>query len=277
MKMHSPKKISLRKCQQYLPPRSKTAHKGDFGHVLVIGGDYGMGGACRLAGEATLRAGAGLVSVATRPEHAFAIMGACPELMCVGIDKVADLEPLLKRASVIVVGPGLGKNSWGRKLFNRVLQTALPMVVDADALNQLALKPSVRRNWILTPHEAEAARLLNCTVFEIQKDRPLAVRNLQSQYQGVAVLKGPKTLIADDLELQCCVAGNPAMATAGMGDILTGVIAALIAQGLSLGKAAAWGTIAHATAADKLATAKKITRGMIARDLLEGIQACLNP
>lgn len=151
-------------------------------------------------------------------------------------------------------------------------------MVDADALNQLALKSSVRKNWVLTPHVAEAARLLNCSASEIQNDRTLAARQLQNRYQGIVLLKGAGTLIVEDTqEIQCCIAGNPAMATAGMGDILTGVIAALIAQGLPLDKAAALGALAHATAADKLSKTANIVRGMIARDLLKGIQECLNP
>jgi NAD(P)H-hydrate epimerase len=270
--------LSLRKCQSYLLPRAKSAHKGNFGHVLVVGGDYGTGGACRLAGEAALRSGAGLVSIATRLEHAFAIMSACPELMCWGITKAADLDPLLKRATVVAIGPGLGQKTWGKQLLNHVLRTALPLVVDADGLNQLALKPKARKNWVLTPHVAEAARLLQCAVAEIQNNRINAIQQLQARYQGVAILKGTGTLVVNEFgQVQRCTAGNPAMATAGMGDLLTGIIAALVAQGLSLQEAAKLGVCAHATAADKLVEATHISRGLVARDLLNGIQECLNP
>ncbi len=278
MKVTRVRKISLKKCQQYLLPRAIGAHKGDFGHVLVVGGDYGMGGACRLVGEAALRTGAGLVSIATRPPHAFAIMGACPELMCWGIERAQDLDPLLKRATIVAIGPGLGQDQWGKSLFKRVLQTALPLVIDADALNQLSLNPRARKNWILTPHVGEAARLLQCAVSEIQRNRTLAIQRLQARYQGIAVLKGSGTLVLGAAgDVHRCEAGNPAMATAGMGDVLTGIIAALNAQGLSLVEAALLGVCVHATAADKVAHTARITRGMIARDLFKSIQECLNP
>lgn len=271
------KELRLEDCQSYLIPRHKDAHKGSFGHVLVVGGDYGMAGAVRLAGEAALRAGTGLVSVATRPEHAFAIASACPELMCKGVQTPSELELLLKRATIVVVGPGLGKENWGRALFAAVLETDLPLVVDADALNQLAEFPSMRNNWILTPHVGEAARLLQRPISEIQQDRINTIRLLQQHYQGVQVLKGAGTLVLEGMEYPgCCHAGNPGMATGGMGDVLSGIIAGLVAQGLSLIQAATLGVCAHAVAGDKVA-AKYGERGMMAHDLLNEIRACLNP
>jgi len=268
------KKLSLTECQAYLSSRPRAAHKGEFGHVLVVGGDYGMGGACRLAGEAALRAGAGLVTLATRPEYAFAITGNCPELMCHGIETAEDLDPLLARATVVAVGSGLGQKTWGASLFARVLESALPLVVDADALNQLALNPQTRANWILTPHPGEAARLLEKTIDEIQTNRIKAVQLLQAQYHGIIVLKGAGTLVTNSEGVSVCTAGNPGMATAGMGDVLAGVIAALVAQGLSLQEAASLGVVVHATAGD--IAAKLGERGMMARDLLAGIRTCLN-
>ena len=268
--------LSLQECQHFLSPRPKDAHKGDFGHVLIVGGDYGMGGAVRLAGEAALRSGAGLVSVATRPEHAFAISGACPELMCKGVAESKDLDRLLTRATVVVVGPGLGRNDWGRTLYERVLATNLPVIVDADGLNQLAEEPIARDNWILTPHPGEAARLLQETPTAIQKDRLKAIHLLQKRYQGIIVLKGANSLVLgqDDLPY-LCKAGNPGMASAGMGDVLTGVIAALVAQELTLLKAACLGVCAHGFAGDL--AAEKGERGIKAPDLLEFIRVCLNP
>jgi NAD(P)H-hydrate epimerase len=269
--------ITLEECQSYLLPRPREAHKGNFGHVLIVGGDYGMAGSVRLSGEAALRSGAGLVSIATRPEHAFAISGACPELMARGVFDAKEIEPLLERATVVVVGPGLGKDNWGKSLLESVLKTTLPLVVDADALNQLADTPRVRDNWILTPHPGEAARLLQQTVSEVQKNRILAIQLLQQRYQGISVLKGTDTLILGNLNItDCCQAGNPGMATGGMGDVLSGVIAALVAQGLSLHQAASLGVCAHATAGDSVAT-KTGQRGMMARDLLQEIRLCLNP
>src|SRR5579872_3524751 len=182
--------LSLQEFQPYLSARARNAHKGDFGHVLIVGGDYGMGGACRLAGEAALRAGAGLVSVATRPENAFAITAGCPELMCYGITEAIELTSLLARATVVAIGPGLGRTSFAQNLLEKVLETSLPIIVDADALNLLAMDPRSRDNWILTPHMGEAARLLKTTVADIAIDRIRAIDLLQQQYQGVIVLKG---------------------------------------------------------------------------------------
>lgn len=261
-------KLSLQQCQSYLAPRKKEAHKGDFGHVLIVGGDYGTAGAARLAGEAALRAGAGLVSVATRPEHAYAMAGACPELMCHGIVRVGDLDSLLERATVIVVGSGLGQGVWSKALLNHVLQTNLPLIIDADALNLLAAKSHMRSNWILTPHPGEAARLLDRSSVDIQKDRSAAIKKLQAQYGGVIILKGSGTLVfGPSHALKICEAGNPAMATAGMGDVLAGIMGGLVAQKLELEQAACLGVCMHAAAGDQAAQGRE--RGLLARDLLD--------
>lgn len=267
-------KLSLKQCRSYLPARKKEDHKGLFGHVLIVGGDYGMGGACRLAGEAALRSGAGLVSIATRPEHAISIMGSCPELMCHKITESSDLDNLLERATVVVIGPGLGQSKWSKMLFKSVLKTQLPLVVDADALNLLAQKNIRQSNWILTPHPGEASRLLGCSTQQIQQDRQAAIRNLQNRYGGVIVLKGSGTLVLGPTHrLKICDADNPAMATAGLGDILTGMIAALLAQQVPLENAAALGVCAHAIAGDQAAQDNE--RGLIARDLMLYIRSIL--
>ncbi len=270
------KLLTLETCKNYLSVRGRESHKGDFGHVLVVGGDYGYGGACRLAGEAALRTGAGLVSIATRPQFAFAITGACPELMCWGIESTEDLDPLLERATVVAVGSGLGQHAWGQTLLEKILLSPLPLVVDADALNLLSLKPQTRENWILTPHPGEAARLLQSTVTGIQQDRIISLKTLQERYHGVVILKGNDTVISDGIDVpSVCRAGNPGMATAGMGDVLTGIVAALVAQQLSLLEAAKLGVMAHASAGD-LAATKIGERGIIARDLLDNLQGFLN-
>ena len=252
-----------------MPARSPTAHKGDFGHVLVIGGDRGMSGALRLAAEAALRVGAGLVSAATRAEHAASISVARPEIMSHGVESASALSLLLslrKGASVLAVGPGLGQGEWGRKLFSAVLESSLPMVVDADALNLLAVEPAHRDNWILTPHAGEAARLLGQTVEQVQADRISAAVALQQKYGGVVVLKGAGTLVADVTdEIAICSEGNPGMASGGMGDVLTGVIAGLLAQGCTLTEAAQQGVCLHAHAADL--AAQEGQRGLLASDL----------
>jgi hydroxyethylthiazole kinase-like uncharacterized protein yjeF len=262
------------------PPRELSAHKGDNGHVLVIGGNTGMGGAVRLAGEAALRGGAGLVSVATRPDNVTALTAGRPELMVRGIETGNDLDDLLERADVIALGPGLGSDEWAQHVYARALASGVPLVMDADALNLLAMQPVRRDDWILTPHPGEAARLLRADTSAIQADRPGAVQALVNKYGGAVLLKGNGTLITSN-ELDCpwlIQAGNPGMATAGMGDVLTGLTAALLAQsdasvGLAdIAAATAW---AHATAGDQAATQGE--RGLIATDLLLELRTCLNP
>jgi len=256
--------------------RARDAHKGDFGHVLVIGGDHGFSGAARMTGEAALRTGAGLVSIATRPEHAALLNTVRPELMCHGVADARALAPLLQRATVIAIGPGLGQTAWGRALFNAALETKLPMIVDADALNQLASEPAQRDNWILTPHPGEAARLLGISSADVQSDRFQSAQTLQEQYGGVIVLKGVGTLITAGTKepTAVCTAGNPGMATGGMGDLLTGIIAGMVAQGLSLSDAASAGVCLHAAAADRAAQAGE--RGLLANDLQIELRLLLN-
>ena len=261
-----------------LPVRERTAHKGDFGHVLVVGGNIGMAGAARMAGEAALRAGAGLVTVATRPENVAAINGQRPELMCCGVAKPRDLTDVLKRATVIALGPGLGQDLWAASLVRRLLRTPQPKVIDADALNEIARKkPKRRDDWILTPHPGEAARLLRSDTAAIQSDRMTAVAELARLYGGAVVLKGCNTLIAGADNCTTVIpAGNPGMASAGMGDVLTGIIAGVLAQtsGRKLVGSAAAGAYLHACAGD--AAAETGERGIIATDLLTYLKPCLN-
>jgi NAD(P)H-hydrate epimerase len=261
-----------------LPRRERTAHKGRFGHVLVIGGNHGMAGAVRLAGEAALRSGAGLVSVATRPEHVVAVSGSRPELMCHGIGTGADLDALLERATVIAIGPGLGRDSWARELFARVMSAPQPLVIDADALNVLAERPSPRDSWVLTPHPGEAGRLLGKPAAEIQADRLSAASELSERYGGVTLLKGRCTLVGQAGELPFVIdAGNPGMASAGMGDVLTGLVAGLMAQqrpGDWL-RAVACAAFIHARAADDAVASGE--RGLIAGDVLSQLRPWLNP
>ncbi|WP_037375732.1 bifunctional ADP-dependent NAD(P)H-hydrate dehydratase/NAD(P)H-hydrate epimerase [Sedimenticola selenatireducens] len=259
-----------------LVPRRRTLHKGDCGHLLLVGGDTGLLGAVRMAGEAALRTGAGLVSIATRPEHAALIASQRPELMCHGVEQPDALLPLLARADTVAIGPGLGQQEWGQRMLRRVLQSKLPLVVDADALNLLAMEPEQRENWVLTPHPGEAARLLGCTTAEIQADRFLAVSRLQQRYGGVALLKGTGTLIssAPGKQTGLCCEGNPGMASGGMGDLLTGIVGSLVVQGKAIKMAAEMGACLHGAAADLAARAGE--RGMLATDLLPAIRGLIN-
>ncbi len=260
-----------------LESRSRIAHKGDAGHALVVGGGQGMAGAIRLAGEAAARAGAGLVTVATHPEHAAFICAARPELMCRRIDQPEQLLPHTRAASVIAVGPGLGQTEWSVGLLRRILEVEkTPLVLDADALNLLALEPMQCDRWVLTPHPGEAARLLGCSTQDIGQDRFAAVQSLQQRYGGVVVLKGSGTLIcgAQTSVVSVCSGGNPGMASGGMGDVLTGIIAGLLAQGIDLEQAAITGVALHAAAADQ--AAKLGERGMLASDLFLPIRQLIN-
>ena len=256
-------------------PRPRAAHKGANGHVLVIGGDHGMNGALRLAGEAALRTGAGLVSLATRSGHAAAIATACPELMSHGVESSRDLSRLLARATVVAIGPGLGRSRWARGLLAAVLESSLPLVVDADALNLLSFEPLRRDDWVLTPHPGEAGRLLKQETARVQEHRYTAVRALAETYGGVAVLKGAGTLVYHAGEpVAVCAAGNPGMAAGGMGDVLSGVIAGLIAQGLEPPQASRAGVCLHALAGDRAAVDGE--RGMTARDVIGELRAVMN-
>jgi NAD(P)H-hydrate epimerase len=269
--------LKYHKLVHSLRTREQSAHKGDFGHVVVIGGDAGYIGAIRLAGEAALRTGAGLVSIATRLSHATIVNATCPELMCHGIESAEALSILLKKATCVVIGPGLGQSDWAHDMFSEVLIHDLPMVIDADALNLLAKEPSKNKMWILTPHPGEASRLLGSPVNEIQKDRFEAVRKLKERYGGVVILKGSGTLIAVNQELiGVCAEGNPGMASGGMGDVLSGIIAGLVAQGLSKANATRLAVCIHTTAADSAAV-ESGQRGLLASDLMPWIRNLVNP
>lgn len=248
--------------------RARSAHKGSFGHVLVVGGDRGMPGAVHLAGEAALRAGAGLVTLATHLNHAASVNAARPELIAFGVSAPVELAPLLARCRVVAIGPGLQRNSWGGRLFTAALEASRPMVVDADGLHWLAQEPARRDNWVLTPHPGEAAQLLGTSVDAVQADRFAAARAIASKFGGVCVLKGAGTIVAaEGVELfDLCDAGNPGMASAGMGDVLTGVIAGLMSQGLAAHDAARLGVWLHARAGD-VAAADGGEIGLIASDL----------
>lgn len=247
---------------------------------MVIGGDHGYGGAVAMAAEASLRVGSGLTSVATQPEHVATVLSRCPEIMACGVISGQQLEPWLKRPSVLVAGPGLGRSAWSEQLLQKAVASQLPMVLDADALNILAEGRVVRdktdRQWVLTPHAGEAARLLDISVAEIQADRFAAVQKIQEKYHAVVLLKGPGTLIAGpNQRIKICPYGNPGMATAGMGDLLSGIIGGLIAQGLSLQDAAELGCCLHSSAADKLVDTVGY-RGIAATDLLPYLRQLLN-
>ena len=258
-----------------LPPRTADSYKNHFGHVMVVGGDHGFGGAALMASEAAARTGAGLVSLASRPEHVAAALTRVPEVMAHPVVSGQELEPLLEMPSVIAVGPGLGRSPWSEQLLARAGRASVPLVLDADALNILAggrvLAGIRREDWVLTPHVGEAARLLNISTAEVMNDRVAAATAIQQKFSGVVILKGAGTLIAHAGGVDLINSGNPGMASGGMGDLLTGVIAALIGQGMSLPAAARLAVWLHGQAGD-LAADEGGQRGLLATDLLPHIR-----
>lgn len=263
-----------------LPARASDANKGHFGHVLVVGGNHGFAGAALLAASSALRCGAGLVSVATRQAHCASFIGARPEIMTHAVEQSSQLLPLLEAATVVVIGPGLGQDAWAQQLLKTVLQSNKAIVIDADAVNLIAKDPVQfdvsQSQCVFTPHPGEAARVLDVTVTQIQCDRFAALDALQRQLGGTVLLKGSGTLICDSQSNHyvCCY-GNPGMASGGMGDVLSGVIAALIAQGLAPLVAACLGACLHGKAAD-IQAAKYGAIGMLAGDLNDSMRALLN-
>ena len=258
-----------------LPVRNATSYKNNFGHVLVIGGNRGYPNAARLAATAAARTGAGLVSVATHPDSVAPVAAGCASLMVKGIRDARGLGPLLKKASVVAVGPGLGQDGWAQKIFARVLETKLPLIIDADALQLLSSNNSNNDHWILTPHPGEAAKLLSCSAEDVEADRVSAILALHEQYKGITVLKGAGTLTCYEQYLGFCTRGNASLATGGSGDVLTGIIAGLIAQGISLFEATNCAVLLHALASENVST--NGTRGILAEDLLPALYPLVNP
>lgn len=261
---------------EWFTPRRPTSHKGDNGRLVIIGGDHGTAGAIRMTGEAALRSGAGLVRILTRSENIAPIITLRPELMVHELT-AESLDESLEWADVVVIGPGLGQKEWGKKALQKVENFRKPMLWDADALNLLAINPDKRHNRVLTPHPGEAARLLNCSVAEIESDRLLSAQRLVKRYAGVVVLKGAGTVVASaEGETGIIDAGNAGMGSGGMGDVLSGIIGALLGQKFSPYDAACAGCVAHGAAGDRRA-AQYGQRGMLATDLFSTLLRVVNP
>jgi len=248
-------------------PRKNNSHKNQYGHVLVIGGDQGMSGAVALAAKAALRSGAGMVSALVHP-RCCNNLAATPEIMVQSWDAI---ESGLAQASVVVIGPGLGNSEAARECREQLHDLELPMIVDASALDAEFLQALRSDQVVITPHPGEAASLLSITPAELQSDRLMACRHLIETYGMVCVLKGAGTLIADrQSPVMINTRGNPGMATAGMGDVLGGIIAALVGQGLTLIEAATSGVYIHALCAELYCQARDQS-GLIASDIIERI------
>ncbi len=276
---HSPvaTRLDLEELLSNLAPRKANSHKGSYGHVLVVGGDRGYGGAVSMAADAALSCGAGLVSVATRAEHVGAILARAPEVMVHAVENRHELDALLGKVSVVVVGPGLGQSSWSEQLLQVVLEHDHPLVLDADALNILVAKQWLGRlatrtaPLVVTPHPGEAARLLGQTTAQVQDDRLSACRALQTLVGGIVVLKGVGSLISADASVALSDYGNAGMASGGMGDVLSGVLGALLAQIPDAVVATELGVCLHGDAADQ-AAAEFGMRGLRATQLMPYLQ-----
>lgn len=260
-----------------LPRRPANAHKGRFGHVLVVAGERGFGGAGILAAEASARAGAGLISLATRPEYVGAALARCPSLMVQAVTHGSELRPLADAATVIVCGPGIGQGAWGQQMLQQVVASGKPRVLDADALNLMSARAAQpAEQHILTPHPGEAARLLGCTVPEVEADRVSAAVRLQKLHGGVVLLKGAGTVVADGQDIPVIINGsNPGMATGGMGDVLAGLIGSLWGQFKNAQQATVTGAALHLEAA-KVASNTKGFMGLLPTDVIDALPTILS-
>ncbi|GAA3920112.1 NAD(P)H-hydrate dehydratase [Luteimonas lutimaris] len=270
--------LDARALAGFLRPRGRNSHKGESGRVLCVGGDHGKGGAVLLCAGAALRTGAGLVDVATRAAHVPALLARRPEAMAHAMESARELAGLHAAADVVAVGPGLGQDAWGSELFAALVDGDAPLVIDADALNLLAAAPrTLRVDTVLTPHPGEAARLLSTSTVDVQGDRRAAAAALCERYGCVVVLKGAGTVVAAPGRRPRIIdAGNPGMAVGGMGDVLTGVIAALRAQGLDAFDAACCGALLHGAAGDAAARDGG-ERGLLPSDLFAPLRRLANP
>ncbi len=294
----APETITRNRVMAEFPIRPRDSHKGMFGSVAVLGGASGTVGAPLLAARAALKLGAGSVHVGLLAENAPVVDAGQPELMLHSATDLLRHRPLpnpLPQAGeggkvksnfnhdVLAIGCGLGTSIEAQKFLHEALVSDVALVIDADALNLLARQPDLRallhnrrQATVLTPHPGEAARLLGCESREIQSDRIAAVRQLAQKFSCSAVLKGADSLcITRDGKLFVNQTGNPGMSSAGMGDVLTGMIAAFIAQGMTADNAMLLAVHLHGAAGDALA-AQGIATGMTASDVTESARRLLN-
>ncbi|WP_119343015.1 NAD(P)H-hydrate dehydratase [Facilibium subflavum] len=238
--------------QHFLPlyKYHQSINKSDKGHVGIIAGDKGMAGAAIMAAKAALTVGAGRVTLFTHPAHAALINVKCPEVMCYGVDDLTDYQTLIEKLDVLAIGCGSVKGQpWSDKVIKKALTLDKISIVDAGALDYLT-KGMVRSARLITPHEGEAARLLHIAAPDVKNDRLKALQQLGDDYQVSVLLKGCGSLIYDQKNVYLCKAGDPILATAGSGDLLTGIIAGLCAQNKSLKKATLLAVLLQGIAAE---------------------------
>ncbi len=278
-------RLTPEKVNSSLPERKPNAYKNQFGHVLVVAGSRRMRGACILAVTAALRSGAGMMTCASTEEVLHSLMCTVPESMCLslktdeeGFFLNEENHDLLKKAlqgkQALILGCGIGVNDSTKNLVNYLLsESRCPIILDADGLNCVAdcIDCIPEGRTILTPHAGEAARLLNVETSDIQKDRFSAAKELAERTQAIIVLKGAGTIITDGKKISVCNAGNSGMARAGSGDVLAGIMGALVGQGMPLYEAACAAVMFHAQAGDKAAE-KFPERYMLPQDLIRSLK-----
>jgi len=265
-----------------MPPRPRDSYKNRFGHLLLVAGSPGKTGAALLAGHAALRTGAGLCTVVTRRESWTSLEGRVPDLMVEKLDwadtPAHDVDPMVAGKNAIAMGPGLGIDKKARQLVENLLSgLELPLVVDADALNVFAGEiDALKRGHaptIITPHPGELARLLDMTTRQVEEDRVGIARQVAGRLLVVVVLKGARTIVAHpDGRIALNMSGTPAMAKAGSGDVLTGILGALLAMGLTAWDAARLGVFLHGKCGELAEEALSI-HGVLASDMIEAIPA----
>ena len=275
--------LSFEDIKMNIPKRRENSHKGDHGKLLIIAGDEGFGGAGIMSSESGLKTGAGLVKLLTRKSHVSASLARNPEVMVFGADNAQDIEANLDWPDAVVAGPGMFKNYWSEQILYKLLvyvaNNNISTLLDAGALRLLSHKPfskiKLLSETVLTPHPGEAAEMLNISVNEIQKNRIKSAKTLQEKYGCIIVLKGNGTIVCNKNDVYLCSSGGPELAVAGSGDILSGVIGSLIAQGLSPFDAAKTGVEIHALAGKEFV--KDVGRiGLAAGELIFYIRKFLN-
>ena len=277
------KELSFEDIKNNIPKRRENSHKGDHGKLLIIAGDEGFGGAGIMSSESGLKTGTGLVRLLTRKSHVSASLTRNPEVMVSGAENAQDIESNLNWPDAIVAGPGMFGNFWSEQILYKLLLSVAdkgtPTLLDAGALRLLCHKAfskiNLQSEMVLTPHPGEAAEMLKVTAKEIQKNRIQSAKALQKKYGCIIVLKGNGTIICNKKDIYLCSSGGPELAVAGAGDILSGVIGSLIAQGLTLFDAAKTGVVIHALAGEEFAN--DVGRiGMAAGELIPYIRKFLN-
>ena len=271
------KEFNFDSLEKSIPERSSNSHKGDFGKVMIVGGSEGMGGAAILSSEASLFSGAGLVHLSTHPINVEASLKRNPEVMAYGIDKSFSIP---ENIDVLLCGPGLKNDEWSKNVFDEIISANNfgAVILDAGALHFIGENNlETSKNKVLTPHPGEAAKLLGISNNEVQEDRINAAKSISNKFSASVILKGKETIICSygDEELFICTEGGPELSSGGTGDVLAGVLSALIAQKVDITDACKISVAVHARAGEEFRN-KTGEIGLNASSLIPTIRDLLN-